>query len=117
MRAVRFEQVKLHATAWRRFLMSAETAGLVHNTKIGRKAENLAWSTNNSPAMELELQGKQHRRYFSYEIHSDRNWGNMSAVFFVHVSNAEWGKARTVLESMEDMASRFACYPYGEIEN
>lgn len=117
MSPVTYNGIRLTARAWRRFLMSAQTAGLVHNSRIGFKAENLAWSTNNSPAMELELQGKQHRRYFSYEIHSDRNWGNMSAVFFVHVSNAEWGKARTVLESMEDMATRFAFNAYGEIEN
>ena len=114
MKAARFEQVSLSAYAWRQLLEIAEEYGIKHDSEAGRKIEDLAWHNNTSPLGLLELQGKVYRRYFSYEIHTDQYWGNMGAVFFMHCSNAQWWKARAMLVSMEDMASRYAAYPYGE---
>lgn len=114
MKAVRFEQVSLSAYAWRQVLNIADMLNIQHGTKEHKRIEDMAWTESNKPATLLELQGKMHRRYFSYEIHSDRYWSNMSGMFFMHCSNAEWWKAEGVLKSMEDMASRYAAYPYGE---
>ena len=114
MRAVRFEQVKIRARNWRRFLYAAQAADPFVPYKVHKQAEQLAWQTSTKLATELELYGKQYRRYFSYEIRETKHWANMSSMFFVHISNGEWGQAFVVLGSMEDMASRYAAYPYGE---
>ena len=117
MSPVTYNGRRLTAYAWRQLLEIAEDQGIKHDSKTGFKIEDLAWRVSTRPAQLLELQGKQHRRYFSHEINSDRYWSNMSGLFFVHASNAHWRNAMNVLTDMESMATRYAFNPWGEIEN